>query len=260
MTKAFTAFLQPACGRCRVSMGNHSGLSFTRLILREQQVSNPYSSLSHFPHASDVRGIWDEQWWPSGRQGLWQASFTMGAVMLCHEPKMIVQVSESSPGSREVSRQPGLGLQLLVSGELVSEHSRVQKNQQTPVSVTVKMCMARLWAHNKHPANLSPTPILVLVTCQCAMSVVSGEWTLWSPPELWHGWTRIGLGICILNKHSRNWMVGPWAILWKTLMCLQYMIKYWLLSVTSRWSFNWKKHLNNSITSGILNKPIDNFT
>lgn len=33
-------------------------------------------------------------------------------------------------------------------------------------------------SHNKHPANLSSTPILVLVNCQCAMSVVSGEWTL----------------------------------------------------------------------------------
>lgn len=144
-----------------------------------------------------------------------------------------------------------------MNGELVCEHWDMQKHKHRCLSQCAWLSSAPT---NKHPSNMfSLLPILVVLNCQCAMFCgVCGTDTLKAYLSCDVDELEWGLGICILNKHSMNWMVGPWAILWKTLMCLQYMIKHWLLSVTSRWSFKGKKHLNNSTTSGILNRPVGN--
>lgn len=152
MTSVLPAFLQPACGHCRV-----------RVAMFFMKTDSPKSSrwetlIQVFPiflmlstcAASEISGGDRQEGNGLGRQASPWA------------PYALPWAKDDSAGFKvitpEPSGQPTTWTQSVAASERrVSEQTLrwTEEPAQTPLSMTVK-CSAQLWAHNKYPSNIFP--------------------------------------------------------------------------------------------------------
>lgn len=101
----------------------------------------------------------------------------MSTLMLRHEPKMILQVQSHHRSARGQLTTCG---QFVVSDEQRALTKQTVASTEEPaellISITAKMWVAQLRANKGPPHTPFPTPHFS--GSQCAMSVVSVEWTL----------------------------------------------------------------------------------
>lgn len=161
MTNLFIAFRQPACGHCKESESVTTVIcSLLGRAAGEQPLfkSFPCSSCYQHVQSSEMTSGDYQEGNGFGRQAS-QLRFAMS--------QRRFNRSKSSLKGWEASQQPGLSLQLLVNG--VSEHWDLQKHRHRRPSQCAWLSSAPT---NKHPSNMfSLLPILVVLNCQCAMSV-----------------------------------------------------------------------------------------
>lgn len=96
MTNLFIAFLQPACGHWEDQTPVTTAVMFfteTNSLqgTGKQPLIQVFSTLLRLPTRA---AVWDEKVTVRKATAL-QAGSTLGSVMLCHEPEMILQVSAS---------------------------------------------------------------------------------------------------------------------------------------------------------------------
>lgn len=156
------------------------------------------------------------------------AGFLMSMLMLRHEPKMILQVQSHHWSAKRSANN----LRLVCSFWWTTSFNKTNSNKHRRTSRVADLNYSEnvgssALSQQRPSTHVFPTPhfsgsqLSVCYACGvCGMDTLK--------PHLISDVARLewSLGICISHKHSRNWMAGPQAMSWKTLMCLQYVTKH----------------------------------
>lgn len=119
---------------------------------------------------------------------------------------------------QEQSGQPTTWTQSVVASERrVSEWANTEMNRRTSTDTALndsEKCSAQLWARNKHPSNISPTPhssgsqLSVCYVCGvCGMDTRKPTWVV-----MWMDWNRALESVFLISIPWTEWLVhGPYS-------------------------------------------------
>lgn len=229
MTNLFITFLQLARGHCQ---GLRPRRPISSLETDSQQSSrwaSPDSSLFHCPQVITCAAVWDKTW----RQSEGHSSSRLPDEHAYASP----WAKDDSTRFKVITEAPRgqltTNLRLVCSFWWAKSFNKTNSSKHRRTSRVADLNdsenVGSSASSQQRPTTHTPFPTPHFSGSQlsvCYVCGVCGVDTL--KPHMISDVARLewSLGICIPRKHSRNWMAGPQAMFWKTLMCLQYVTKH----------------------------------
>lgn len=206
----FITFLQPARGHCQ-GLRPRRPISLETDSQQSSRWASPDSSLFHCPQVITCADVWDKTW----RQSEGHSSSRLPDEHAYASP----WAKDDSTRFKVITEAPRG--QLTTNLRLVcsfwwaksfnktnsSKHRRTSRVADLNDSENVGSTASSQQRPTTH--RLSLLHILVVLSCQCAMSVVSVEWTLWSPTWLvmWLDWNGALESVFLVSIPGTEWLV-----------------------------------------------------